>query len=105
MRAGRLDKTITIERPSTGIDVYGTPTIGWETVATMRAQIVGIATEEFVRGQGNSTETVITFRMRWLDDVTPANRITYDGMAFDIKETKEIGRRRGLDIRCVRVGP
>lgn len=104
MRAGKLDKSITIERPTTAVDIYGTPVTAWVPVATMRGQIINAATEEFIRGQGASSETSITFRTRWLDDVTVANRITYDGAAYDIKETKELGRRRGLDIRCVRVG-
>jgi len=40
--------------------------------------------------------------MRWLDGVTTEHRIVYEGDAFDIKETKELGRRRGLDVRCVK---
>lgn len=105
MRAGKLDRTITIERPTTALDLYGTPVTGWVLVATTRAQIINAATEEFIRGQGASTETSITFRIRWLDGVTVENRITYEGAAYDIKETKELGRKRGLDIRCERVGP
>lgn len=105
MRAGKLDKIINIESAATTVDPYGTPTTAWVPLATMRAQIVNASTEEFIRGQGASSETAIVFRMRWLDGVTVANRVTYEGNAFDIKETKELGRRRGLDIRCVRVGP
>lgn len=105
MRAGKLDKTITIERPVRSLGPYGEQYTGWETVATMRTQIVNGSTEEFIRGQGATTETSITFRMRWLDGVTTEHRITYEGQAFDIKETKELGRRRGIDLRCVKVGP
>jgi SPP1 family predicted phage head-tail adaptor len=105
VRAGKLDRVIIIERATTALDLYGTPVAAWVPVATMRAQIINAATEEFIRGQGASSETSIVFRTRWLDDVTVANRITYEGNAFDIKETKELGRRRGLDIRCERVGP
>lgn len=105
MRAGKLDKTITIERPVISLGPYRETHTGWEPVATMRAQIINAATEEFIRGQGASAETSIVFRMRWLDGVTTEQRITYDGGAFDIKEIKELGRQRGMDLRCVRVGP
>lgn len=105
MRAGKLDRVITIERATTSIDLYGAPIIAWVPVATMRAQIVNGATEEFVRGPGASEETSITFRLRFLDGVTTENRVTYEGQEFDIKEIRELGRRRGLDIRCVRVAP
>lgn len=71
-------------------------------LASARAQIINAATEEFIRGQGASSEASIAFRMRWLDGVTTEHRIVYEGDAFDIKETKELGRRRGLDVRCVK---
>lgn len=102
MRAGKLDKTIVIERRQDAIGPYGEQYVTWLPVATMRAQIVKGSTEEFIRGQGATTETSITFRMRWLDGVTTEHRVTYDGAAYDIKEFREVGRRRGLDIRCVR---
>lgn len=102
MRAGKLDKTITIERSEIALNPYRNQITTWVPVANMRAQIVNAATEVFIRGQGATTETSIVFRMRWLDGVTTGNRITYDGAAYDIKELKELGRRRGLDIRCVK---
>lgn len=105
MRAGKLDTTITIQRPVTSLGPYRETHTAWEVFAAVRAQIVNASTEEFIRGQGATTESSIVFRMRWLDGVTTENRITFEGAAYDIKETKELGRRRGLDIRCVRVGP
>lgn len=102
MRAGKLDKTIIIERREQTLGPYGEQYATWTPVANMRAQIVNGSTEEFIRGQGATTETSITFRMRWLDGLTTEHRVTYDGAAYDIKELRELGRRRGLDIRCVK---
>lgn len=102
MRAGKLDKTITIERREDALGPYREQHVTWLPIATMRAQIVNDSTEEFIRGQGATTETSITFRLRWLDGVTTEHRVTYDGAAYDIKELRELGRRRGLDIRCER---
>ncbi len=102
MRAGKLDKTITIERPVRSLGPAREAYTSWEVVATMRAQIVNGSTEEFIRGQGATTETSIAFRMRWLDGLTTEHRVTYDGAAYDIKELRELSRRRGLAIRCVR---
>jgi hypothetical protein len=53
----------------------------------------------------DTTDNVITFRMRWIDGVTLENRVTYEGNQFKIMSIKEIGRRVGLDITCERVGP
>lgn len=104
MRAGKLNRTITIQRFTSTVDDYGTPVEAWTDVATVRAQIVQQSTEEFIRGFGASDETVIIFRIRWLDTITNADRIAYGGINHNLKEVKEIGRRNGLELRCVASG-
>jgi len=104
MRAGKLEKTITIERVTTTVDDYGTPIEGWATFATVRTQVIQSSTEEFMKGWGASTEAATVFRIRHLDGITPADRVLYQGRAFDLKEIKELGRREGLDLRCVATG-
>ncbi|WP_428428236.1 phage head closure protein [Pararhizobium sp.] len=102
MRAGNLDKTIRIDRYDTGgVDDYGTPTPGFAALATLRAQVVQSSTEEFVE-HGATDQTVIIFRCRYLDGVTNADRVHFDGGYFNIKEIKEIQRRKGLELRCIR---
>jgi head-tail adaptor len=105
MRAGNLDRVIYIQSPGTGLDLYGTPTRVWTRFATMRAQVLQFATDDREGSRGNTTDTMITFRMRWLDGVTLENRVSYQGQAFVIRQIKEIGRRVGLDVVCERVGP
>jgi SPP1 family predicted phage head-tail adaptor len=103
MRAGKLDRIIRIDTYGPGVpDEYGTVTPGWTALATLRAQVVQSSTEEFIRAYGASDETVIIFRTRWLDGVTNADRISYEGGYFNLKEVKEIGRRKGLELRAVR---
>jgi len=104
MRAGNLDRVITIESCITEIDYRGTVTNTWATFATMRAQKLENATDNREGTRGDTTDTTITFRMRWLDGVTLDRRVTYDGQPFKITRIKEIGRRVGLDITCERVG-
>lgn len=103
MRAGRLDRIITIQRYTASVNENGTPSFAWTNLTAMRAQIVQTNTEEFIRAFGASDETLIIFRTRFHDGLTNADRIMFDGEAFSIKDMKEIGRRRGLEIRCVRV--
>lgn len=101
MRSGKLDRLIRIERAAFEDDGMGNQTPIWAKLADMRAEIVQASTQEYMRAYGASDENVIVFRTRFLDGVTNADRILYAGAAFDIKETKEIGRRNGLEIRCV----
>lgn len=104
MRAGKLDKTIVIERFTSTVDDYGTVTEDWTDVATVRAQVIQSTTEEFMRSFGVSSETAIIFRIRNIEGLTTADRITYQGRHHDLKEVKELGRRAGLDLRCVAQG-
>ena len=102
MRAGNLDREITIQRFTTTVDDYGTPVQTWANVATVRAQLIQASTQEYIRG-GAVDETVAVFRTWWLNGITNADRVVYNGQNLNIKETKELGRRNGLEIRCERL--
>jgi SPP1 family predicted phage head-tail adaptor len=105
MRAGTLDRVIEIQSGYSEIDYRGVPIDTWTTIATMRAQVLQIATDDREDARGHTSDKTITFRTRWLDGVTLENRIIYQGNQFAIRQIKEIGRRVGLDITCERVGP
>ncbi|MCV9997680.1 phage head closure protein [Pararhizobium sp. YC-54] len=103
MRAGKMDRTIRIDAFDAGaVNDFGTPTPGFTPLATLRAQIIQASTQELLEAQGVTDDTVIIFRTRWIDGVTNAGRIHYDGGYFNIRGTKEIGRRKGMDLRCVK---
>lgn len=101
MRAGNLDREITIQRVTEGPpNDYGTPSEVWADLVTVRAQQVQASTEEFIRSYGASDKTVIVFRTWWCDFISTADRVVYGGQVLNIKETKELGRRAGLELRC-----
>ena len=76
MRAGKLDRVITIQAYTrTGTTPGGAPIMTWADVATVRAQIVQASTEEYQRAYGEGGNTAIIFRLRWLDGVTVEHRV------------------------------
>lgn len=98
MRAGSLDRQITIQQASVTLDSYGQPSESWSTFATVNAwKREPSARERFTSNQRVAQETV-TFRTRYLDGVTPKMRISYDGRTYDILGVTELGRRDGLDL-------
>lgn len=105
MRAGAMDRVIEIQRASESVNSLGQVVAVWSAIATMRAQKIEASTTEFMRAFGASTETAIIFRTRFLDGVTLADRVSYEGNAFNLVDVKEIGRRKGLELRCTRIGP
>lgn len=104
MRAGKLDRIIVIDRVTTTVDEYGTPVEGWTTVATVRGQRVHMNREEFMAAYGQGSQAVTVFRIRHLDGLTLADRITCDGETFDVKGIEPLGRREGLELRCIAHG-
>ena len=104
MRAGKLDRTIALERLASAVDDYGTPQAAWTPIATVRAQRIQASTEEFMRTFGASTETAVVFRIRHMDGLTLADRVTDGTTIFDLKEIRELGRRQGLELRCTATG-
>lgn len=104
MRAGKLDRTIVIERVTSTVDDYGTPVEDWANVATVRAQRVKLNVDEQLRAFGNASEAVAIFRIRHIDGLTLADRISCDGETFDLKGMEPIGRRQGIELRCVAAG-
>jgi hypothetical protein len=70
----------------------------------LRAQIIEASTDEFQRAYGAGGETAIAFRTRYIDGVTLDSRVMYGGQPHNVVEIKEIGRRRGLELRVKRLG-
>lgn len=101
MRAGKLDRTITIERQTETVAASGSVSNGWTAIATVRAEIVQQSANEFLSGFGETENSTIIFRVRYLPGITTADRVTYNGKPYDLEEIKEIGRRRGLELRAV----
>jgi SPP1 family predicted phage head-tail adaptor len=100
MRAGKLDRNLIIQSFTSTVDEYGTPTEAWTEFATCKAQLVQGSTDEWIAAYGESQAVTAVFRIRWLDGLTTDHRIRYFDRNLNIREISEIGRRRGLELRC-----
>lgn len=105
IRAGKLDRVAEIQRATTSVDAAGTVTSTWATIATVRAHLVETLAEEIAKAYGMGSERTIVLQTCWRAGIALADRVLLEGQAFDIKELREIGRRRHMEIRCERVGP
>ncbi|MFN3362823.1 MAG: phage head closure protein [Allorhizobium sp.] len=100
IRAGKLDRFITIERRHDSVSAAGSVQPLWTPHATVRAEIVTPELSERTDAAGTIAAESTTFRLRHLAGITPVDRVRYDGRTLNIVSVKEIGRRRGLDLRC-----
>ncbi|MAZ83130.1 MAG: head-tail adaptor protein [Hoeflea sp.] len=96
MRAGKLDRKIILQRSTDSVNDFGTAAQTWTDLASMRAELVEIGTDEFVRAGGAEAEARQVYRIRYVSDLTVADRLTESGRAFDIVKITEHGRRREL---------
>jgi head-tail adaptor len=116
MRAGDLDRTITLQRRTVATNDAGTQTETWTDLATVRAQLLPtepptspaapkkVATTESDQSFGFQDVAILVFRVRWRDyGLTGSDRVTYSGEPYQVIGTTEIGRRVGLDIRVRRL--
>ncbi|MCE7028925.1 head-tail adaptor protein [Jiella avicenniae] len=57
MKAGKLDRKITISREIETVDDYGTASSAWTPIATVPAQRVTQSTDEFLAASGERETT------------------------------------------------
>ncbi|MFG1340562.1 head-tail adaptor protein [Xanthobacter autotrophicus] len=59
MRAGSLDRAITIQRATEARDDFGEVSTTWADVATLRAALIQASTTEFLQGAGLQGEAAV----------------------------------------------
>lgn len=99
MRAGVLDRRVTIEQPTETQDTFGEFVPTWTVLDTVNAEYVPVRGREQVEAPGVTAELEVRFRIRYRSDVTTKMRIVGDdGLTYGIEGVTQIGRREGLEI-------
>ena len=104
MRAGALDRRITIERPAEVQDAAGQPVPGWDLVAERWAQKRDVRGRERFAAEQTIGEETAVFVIRWLAGIDATMRVVHDGKVYDIQGLAEIGTRDGLEITATAQG-
>jgi SPP1 family predicted phage head-tail adaptor len=101
MRAGPLDRRITLQRATRAQDATGQEVETWATLAEVWGSKRDVSDSERVAAAEVSAEITTRFQIRWdssWSDLNPKDRVVYNGRTYDISSVKEIGRREGLEI-------
>jgi len=119
VRAGRLDRRITIQRFTTTYSPSGEPIETWTDLVSRRwAEVRPVRGDERFSAPQLAAKEQVEFRIRWgaaVADVSPLDRIIYpavepaspaeeiaESRVYDILAVHEIGRRDGLRIIAAR---
>lgn len=81
-------------------DPYGEPVYSWVSRFIAWARRIESKGIEAERNQREGGRQPVTFRIRYRSGVSIEDRVLYDGQAYDITSTSEIGRRHMLDLHC-----
>lgn len=100
MRAGRLDRRIELQKNSPTQNTAGEEVDNWTELYTVWAEVIPVRGSERYASQQDAAVIEEKFRIRYLSDITPKNRILYNSRIYDIKGVLEIGRREGLEIHA-----
>lgn len=96
---GKMDRRINIERPTETVKPSGSVVKEWNSVATVWAEVLQQTSTEFFTGFGEAETGTMIFRVRYRPGITTADRVTFDGKSYGLKEIKEFGRQDALELR------
>lgn len=99
INAGKMDRRITIDRQTETVKPSGDVSKVWTPIAVVWAEIIQQSATEFFTGFGEAETGSIIFRIRYHPGITTADRVTYKGSAYGLKELKELGRYEALELR------
>ncbi len=96
LRAGQLDRRITLQRPVPTRDSYGAELVAWQDLATVWAKVEPMGGDEGFRADQPTARQVTRFTIRYRAGVAPAMRVLYGGETYDIDDVSEPERRVSL---------
>ncbi len=101
IEAPKLDRRIILQRFTSTVDAYNEPVKTWATLATRWASYEPLSDGERFRAGETAADASARFVIRWSDavsDLNPKDRLTFEGVTYQILRVKEVGRREGLEI-------
>ncbi len=101
MRAGKLDRKIILQRFTSTLDEYNEPVKTWATLATRSASYEPLSDGERFRASETAANASARFVIRYsaaVSDLDAKDRLTFEGVVYEIVHVKSVGRREGIEI-------
>lgn len=103
MRAGDLDRVISIERKMSETTAAGDVIDHWDEILTLRAKVTHEAGREFFQSGQTFSEARVLFLVRYHPNVRVTDRVVFEGQRYDVNNIREVGRRVGLELMTHRI--
>lgn len=104
MRAGKLDRRITLRAKSTTKNSFGEDVVTWTDVATVWAEWLPKGGSERWASQRVIDTADGAFQIRYRSDVDALDEVLFDGAQYRVLgQPQELGRRQALLIQVQRL--
>jgi len=98
MRAGKLDRRVSLQTATDSQDAYGQAISTWATTYTVWADVFPMPYTEQVEGDRKTEQTLFKVRIRYQSGVIPTMRLVYNSQYYDIISINEGNRQEYLDL-------
>ncbi|NLZ12374.1 MAG: phage head closure protein [Alcaligenaceae bacterium] len=102
MRAGQLNRRVTIERKTDAKDAFNQPLPdAWETLATVWASILHKSGAEAIKADAGASIVQASIRIRYRADITAGMRVKHGAVVYAINAVlPDEVRREYVDLVC-----
>lgn len=106
MRAGRMDRQVTLQARTTTRNAQGEDVATYADLATVWAEKIDLRGREFFAAQQSRAEVTTRWRIRYREDLRAVDRLVHQDVAYDVvAPPAEVGRRQGLELVTTAVMP
>ena len=98
MRAGRMDRVVTLRQSTVTQDSYGQPIETWTDLDRVWAARIEKTGAERWQSKQIVSEQSVKYQIRYRDDVTVFLRVLDGSTEYEINAVVELGRRSGLEL-------
>jgi len=106
MRAGRMDRQVTLQARTTTRNAQGEDVATYADLATVWAEKIDLRGREFFAAQQSRAEVTTRWRIRYRDDLRAVDRLVHQDVVYDVvAPPAEVGRRQGLELVTTAVLP
>ena len=101
IKAGDLRQVITLIRPDTTIGEHNRRSTVWTEAATVPAAKSDVSGREFFQAHAVNAEDIVTFTIRWREDIDTTWRVKHRGETYGILEVNHLGYMRDyMRLKC-----
>jgi len=101
IKAGDLKHPVTLLKPVTTLGEHNRRRTEWTEAASVMADKSDVSGREFFQAHAVNAEDIVTFTIRWRDDIDSTWRVQHHGATYNVLEVNHLGYMRDfLRLKC-----